>query len=88
MWVIQKKILQLLIKLSVIFLLLPACNTAKGTSKGSKIIGDGVIMIGQAGTKIVEGIVTIGQGTVPIVDGIYQDTKVLGKAALKNITAP
>ena len=85
---IQKKILQLLIKLSVIFLLLPACNTAKGTSKGSKIMSEGVVMVGQGGTKVVEGIVTIAQGTVPIVDGIYQDTKVLGKAALKNITAP
>ena len=88
MRVIQKKILQLLIKLSVIFLLLPACNTAKGTSKGSKIMSEGVVMVGQGGTKVVEGIVTIAQGTVPIVDGIYQDTKVLGKAALKNITAP
>mgnify|MGYP001254240089 FL=1 len=85
---IQKKILQLLIKLSLIFLLLPACNTAKGTSKGSKIMSEGVVMVGQGGTKVVEGIVTIAQGTVPIVDGIYQDTKVLGKAALKNITAP
>ena len=45
-------------------------------------------MVGQGGTKVVEGIVTIAQGTVPIIDGIYQDTKVLGKAALKNITAP
>ena len=88
MRVIQKKILQLLIKLSLIFLLLPACNTAKGTSKGSKIMSEGVVMVGQGGTKVVEGIVTIAQGTVPIVDGIYQDTKVLGKAALKNITAP
>jgi len=86
--VIQKKILQLLIKLSLIFLLLPACNTAKGTSKGSKIMSEGVVMVGQGGTKVVEGIVTIAQGTVPIIDGIYQDTKVLGKAALKNITAP
>ena len=85
---IQKKILQLLIKLSLIFLLLPACNTAKGTSKGSKIMSEGVVMVGQGGTKVVEGIVTIAQGTVPIIDGIYQDTKVLGKAALKNITAP
>ena len=88
MRVIQKKILQLLIKLSLIFLLLPACNTAKGTSKGSKIMSEGVVMVGQGGTKVVEGIVTIAQGTVPIIDGIYQDTKVLGKAALKNITAP
>ena len=88
MRVIQKKILQLLIKLSLIFLLLPACNTAKGTSKGSKIMSEGVVMVGQGGTKVVEGIVTLAQGTVPIVDGIYQDTKVLGKAALKNITAP
>jgi len=86
--VIQKKILQLLIKLSVIFLLLPACNTAKGTSKGSKIMSEGVVMVGQGGTKVVEGIVTIAQGTVPIVDGIYQDTKVLGKAAYKNIISP
>ena len=85
---IQKKILQLLIKLSLIFLLLPACNTAKGTSKGSKIMSEGVVMVGQGGTKVVEGIVTIAQVTVPIIDGIYQDTKVLGKAALKNITAP
>ena len=85
---IQKKILQLLIKLSVIFLLLPACNTAKGTSKGSKIMSEGVVMVGQGGTKVVEGIVTIAQGTVPIVDGIYQDTKVLGKAAYKNIISP
>ena len=83
---IQKKILQLLIKLSLIFLLLPACNTAKGTSKGSKIMSEGVVMVGQGGTKVVEGIVTIVQGTVPIFDGAYQDAKVLGKATLENIT--
>ena len=88
MWVIQKKILQLLIKCSIIFLLLPACNTAKGTSEGSKIMSEGVVMVGQGGTKVVEGIVTITQGTFPIVDGIYQDTKEFGKAALENITTP
>ena len=80
---IQKKILQLLIKLSLIFLLLPACNTAKGTSKGSKIMSEGVVMVGQGGTKVVEGIVTIAQGTVPIIDGIIKIRRSWVKLRLK-----
>ena len=81
---IQKKILQLLITLSLFFLLLSGCNTAKGTSKGSKIMSEGITTIGQGGAKVVEGIVTIARGTVPIFDGVYEDAKTLGKVMLEN----
>ena len=76
---IQKKNLQLLITLLLFFLLLSGCNTAKGTSKGSKIMSEGITVIGQGGAKIVEGIVTIVRGTVPIFDGVYKDAKTLTK---------
>ena len=81
---IQKKILQLLITLSLFFLLLSGCNTAKGPSKGSKIMSEGIAVVGQGGVKIVEGIVTIVRGTVPIFDGVYEDAKTLGKVVLEN----
>ena len=82
---ILKKILQLLITLSLFFLLLSGCNTARGMSKGSKIMTEGITVLGQGGVNITEGIVTIIRGTVPIFDGVYEDTKFLGKAVVKNI---
>tara|TARA_B100001123_G_C14739283_1_gene800267 strand:+ start:112 stop:360 length:249 start_codon:yes stop_codon:yes gene_type:complete len=82
--VIQKKNLQLLIVLSLFFILLYGCNTARGTSKGSKIMSEGVVTIGQGGVKVVEGITTIVRGTVPIFDGFYEDAKTLGRVMISD----
>ena len=84
---IQKKFLQLLIALSLFFLLLSGCNTAKGTAKGGKIMNEGVTVLGQGGVKVAEGIATIVRGTVPIFDGVYEDAKTLGRVMLRSATS-
>ena len=69
---IKFKIILILISI----FLLNGCNTAKGTSEGTKEMGQGASKVGEGTVKIGQGVVEgaskVGEGTVKIGQGVAE----------------
>ena len=79
---IKFKIILILISI----FLLNGCNTAKGTSEGTKEMGQGASKVGEGTVKIGQGVVEIVGGTVPIADGIIEDLVDVGEFIIERTT--
>ena len=83
-------ILKIKFKIILIFIsifLLNGCNTAKGTSEGTKEMGQGASKVGEGTVKVGQGVVEIVGGTVPIAEGIMEDLVDVGEFIIEKTTS-